>query len=180
MKVALIHFAKDNTVSVANFATKREAQANGNDGYIITAEKDLLDNLGMTIGMMRDVYNSLSEEKVTRFSDRESAARRLFKALGLENAEPQVSEKMAKEPKASKAKGETQPKAKKPATERKAQPQLTLKATAKNTYRVGTQSFETFELVKANPNKSLNELVKLGGRANTIREMIREELFLKG
>lgn len=45
----------------------------------------------------------------------------------------------------------------------------------KDPYREGTQSGDTWKLMKDQPGKTFDEYVKLGGRANTISDAIRKE-----
>ncbi len=46
-------------------------------------------------------------------------------------------------------------------------------------FRIGSKSGDTWELIKANPNKSFNEYVGMGGRANTISGALRNEWLTK-
>ncbi len=186
MSIYRINQSKDGKTTVERFDSKREAQSKGNAGHLVSSVEDLSENFALTTSMMRDAYNVLNPEKqVTRFSDREAACRRLWSALqalspsspekAAEGAAPERKSKKEKAKKGSKApkapkKEKASRGAKKPS--RRAVPLYVPKGT-ENPYRVATQSFKAFELAIANPGKTFAELIELGGRGNTLSQMMR-------
>lgn len=185
-KIFKIDTNKEGVHSVSVYDTKKEAQAKGNSGHIVGALEDLNDNFALTTSMMRDVYNVLNPDKqVSRFSDRESACRRLWASLQASAGE--TPEKAAAGPKAVAGKAKAKPKATKAPKEKKAsggprkgsrrEVSVSIPKGTENPYRVATASHKAFEIAEANPGLTFNQLVAKGGRANTLAEMMREGLL---
>ena len=188
---------ENDSVKINSFATKKDANGSGNGGILIASAEDLLNAVQLTGALMAEIYNSVSETAISKFSDRETGARRTFEALEAKFGQKEP-EKAAKEPKIpavvapKKEKAEKSPKKDKPAPKakipREKKPGLGNKGTRRaktlalnpstaNPYRIGSKSFTTFELILANPGSTYGELVAKGARANTVNGLLRDGLI---
>lgn len=176
MKIAKIITSRDGPVRVEFYPTKKAANASGNDGHMITGEESLVDNPVISLGMMKDAYNSLAEAPIQRFRDREDGIKRLLKVLDLGGKAPSVAQEAQDDSEATKA----PPKQKKQssASANSSKQPVSLKAGAENPYRVGSKSHSTFETVKDQPGKTIKTYIEEGRRPNTLYHMIKLGLLV--
>lgn len=168
-------------LSLKQFASRKDAAAEGNDAAIIDSEEKLLDSR-FTNAQFASIYNSLQgpEGQVKKFSDRESAVRRTYIAMRAHfGEEVPKKEKAPKEKAAGKAKGEKKSKTEKVAKPKKekapraARGNFKVKAIGENPFRVGTKSHTNFQKVIDKPGKTFAEYVVAGVHAGILAHAIR-------
>ena len=73
-----------NSLQCRPFATEREMNSCGNIWHGFRSAEDLeskMVGLGLTIDKMATIYNKVSEKEVKKFSDKKTAAKRVFNAI---------------------------------------------------------------------------------------------------
>ena len=73
-----------NSLQCRPFATEREMNSCGNIWHGFRSAEDLenkMVGLGLTINKMATIYNKVSEKEVKKFSDKKTAAKRVFNAI---------------------------------------------------------------------------------------------------
>lgn len=168
-------------VKVTVFHSKKEAGQSGNGGTVIGSAEELLSKVHLTGPLLVGIYNSAAETPVNKFSDRETACRRVWEVLIAKLAPEPVQKPASAKPEkeAPKAKEKAEKRSKSPAKTPKLKGSrrtalLELVEAKPNRYRIGTISHKSYELVAANPTKSFLEVVALGAKAGVISEMLRE------
>lgn len=155
-------------------ADKRSAQNFGNAGVIVSDENELADAKPISTGLLVELYNGASDKPVTKFTDRKTAARRVFALLTKADAEQTpVTEDATPAP---------EPKAKTRKTSGKGNRDSMSKPiypadAAASPYRQGNKSFATYEMIKKEPGKTKAEYVAMGGRQNTINDGLRRGIL---
>lgn len=167
------------TNSVRVFSSKTNAERLGNSCPIVTSYESLLENKNLSLANMRDLFNSLTNENVKRFSDRPAAARRLFSAL--EALEPEVSaaeEKQPEEAAPAKSRKEKRPRedgAEETRGRKKGSGTFAGKTLIGkkdvNPRRPGSHGFKSYEIIREAGAKGISyeDYIARGGRGNDLR-----------
>lgn len=164
MKAYAFGFAGKSGGKIFAYPTVRDAISAGN-GYVVAAKTEDLLSANVTMSQMVELYNALSDNRIAKFSDRATGAKRLIalaeaKALNVEikRKEQQMTEAVA-------AKAETQSAAKKGRSS--AFNGKTLKAKSKdNPRREGTNGHKSMAIILAAGDKGISyeAFVAAGGR----------------
>lgn len=168
-------------LKVTFHGTVRHAQSKGNGAWLVDSAEALNLRTDLSTGDMAKMYTDISGKEVKRFADRPTACKRLWAVLhekGMTFLASQPDEVVPSvEPKEAAPKKEKKPKKEPGESKRKSNMDARLFPVDgdKNPYRVNTQSFATFEMIKKSPGKTFREYAKNGARLNTIRAAIREQ-----
>lgn len=163
----------EKTGNVKRAADRKTAEQFGNAGATFESAEQLAGDGRISTKMLVDIYNELVGEgkTITKFSDRKTAASRVFALLVDKVAEvapePVVTPEAPTAPVAGKkAKGAGKPGAKGNRSKR------IFPIDGKDPFKSGA-SAKTWELIKKDPGKTFADYVAMGGRVNTISYAIR-------
>ena len=155
---------------VTEFESVKQATNAGNTGTVIKSEQDIIEGHATTKQLVA-LYNKFSTKPVKKFTDRKTAAKRLWAILADEatdfhapNEPGPVVTPMAK-PKSVAAKstrGRTGNRGK-----------YIYPIDGPNPFRKGGKSYETYEVITKTPGKTFGQYVAEGGRANAISGALR-------
>lgn len=154
-----IYCIETKKMTIIPVKTKKEGQSMGNGFCVAAKPEDLEKDRNLTLSSMAELYNSFEHtENIKKFSDKKSAARRLWAAIekSYEGHKKEVSPKRGKR-----------------------DIPLKINTHLEMPFRKGSKSGDAWELIKSNPGKTFNEYVALGARANTIAGAIRNEWLVQ-
>lgn len=158
------------TAMVRRVDSKEATAGLGNKGVLVASADDLMEaKTNLSNSALVEVYNSLADQPIQKFSDRESAVKRTWAMMTAAELPEAAAAPSADAPEAEAKPAKTGGRGRKPGSgEYAGKTVFALRDT--NPRRAGTHGFRSFEIIRGKPDGvPYAEYIEAGGRPNDLR-----------